>query len=78
MEKRMDAELRFISSSGVRDYVASGMNREEARRHAQLALRGLEQVKQDCREARVESHVEDFLAIFSTRPQPGKGSPLRR
>jgi putative ABC transport system permease protein len=61
MEKQMDAELRFHLEQRVRDYVASGMNQEEACRRAHLAFGGLEQVKQDCREARVESHVEDFL-----------------
>jgi len=60
-EKRLDSELRFHLEQRVRDYVASGMNPEEARRRANLAFGGLEQVKQDCREARKESHVEDFL-----------------
>jgi putative ABC transport system permease protein len=60
-EKRLDAELRFHLEQRVRDYVASGMDQQEARRRAHLAFGGLEQVKQDCREARKESHVEDFL-----------------
>ena len=64
MEKRLDAELRFHLEQKVRDYVASGLSPEEARRRANLALGGLEQVKQDCREARLENHVEDFLHDF--------------
>jgi putative ABC transport system permease protein len=64
MEKRMDAELRFHLEQWVRDCVASGMNREEALRRANLAFGGLEQIKQDCREARAENHVEDFLRDF--------------
>jgi putative ABC transport system permease protein len=60
-EKRMDAELRFHLEQRVRDYQALGMSPEEARRQAQLAFGGLEQIKQDCREARTENHVEDFL-----------------
>jgi putative ABC transport system permease protein len=63
-EKRMDAELRFHLEQRVRDYVASGLSPEEARRQAQLAFGGLEQIKQDCREARTENHVEDFLRDF--------------
>ncbi len=63
-EKRLDAELRFHLEQRVRDYVASGMNLEEARRRAHLAFGGLEQVKQDCREARIENHVEDLLRDF--------------
>src|SRR5260370_23401684 len=60
-EARMDAELRFHLEQRVRDFVASGMDPEEARRHAHLAFGGLEQVKQDCREARIENHIQDFL-----------------
>jgi putative ABC transport system permease protein len=60
-EKQLDAELRFHLEQRVRDYVASGMNQEEARRRAHLAFGGLEQVKQDCRDVRTEIHVEDFF-----------------
>ena len=63
-EKRLDAELRFHLEERVRDYVASGMSLAEARRRAHLAFGGLEQVKQDCREARIENHVEDLLRDF--------------
>src|SRR5580693_3713124 len=63
-EKRMDAELRFHLEHRVVDYVASGMNPEEARRRALLSFGGLEQIKQDCRDARTENHVEDFLRDF--------------
>ncbi|HKD51031.1 MAG TPA: ABC transporter permease [Candidatus Acidoferrum sp.] len=60
-EKRLDAELRFHLEQKVRDYLAAGFSSEEARRRANLAFGGLEQVKQDCRDARVENHVQDFL-----------------
>jgi putative ABC transport system permease protein len=60
-ENRLDAELRFHLEQRIRDFVASGMSQEEARRRANLAFGGLEQVKQDCREARVENHFENFL-----------------
>jgi putative ABC transport system permease protein len=60
-EKRLDAELRFHLEQRVKDYVASGLDSEEARRRANLDLGGLEQIKQDCRDARMENHVEDFL-----------------
>ena len=63
-EKRMDAELRFHLEHRVVDYVASGMNPVEARRRALLSFGGLEQIKQDCRDARTENHVEDFLRDF--------------
>jgi putative ABC transport system permease protein len=60
-EKQLDAELRFHLEQRIRDFVASGISQEEARRRANLAFGGLEQVKQDCRDARMENHVEDFL-----------------
>ena len=60
-EKRLDAELRFHLEQRIRDFVASGMSQDEARRRANLAFGGLEQVKQDCRDARMENHFEDFL-----------------
>lgn len=60
-EKRLDAELRFHLEQRVRDFMASGLPPEEARRRAHLAFGGLEQVKQDCRDARIENHVQDFL-----------------
>src|ERR1041384_7350596 len=64
MEKRLDAELRFHLEQRVRDYVASGLSQKEARRRANLAFGGPEQVKEECREARKESHVEAFLRDF--------------
>jgi hypothetical protein len=60
-EKELDAELRFHLEQRIRDFAASGMSQEEARRRANLAFGGLEQVKQACREARSGSHVDDFL-----------------
>jgi putative ABC transport system permease protein len=60
-EKQLDAELRFHLEQRMRDFVASGMSQDEARRRANLAFGGLEQVKQDCRDARMENHFEDFL-----------------
>src|SRR5215467_13760804 len=63
-EKRLDAELRFHLEHRVRDYLASGFSPKEAWRRANLAFGGLEQVKEDCREARIESRVEDILRDF--------------
>lgn len=60
-EKLLDAELRYHLDQMVGAYVASGVQIAEARRRARLAFGGLEQVKEDCREARVEYHVQDVL-----------------
>ena len=59
-EKQLDAELRFHVEQQIKDYIVSGMNPEEARRHAKLAFGGLEPIKQDCREARRVNAIETF------------------
>src|SRR5262245_63717698 len=64
VEDRLNAELRFHLEQLVRDYAASGLSPKEARRRANLAFGGLEQVKEDCRDARIENHVEDFFRDF--------------
>src|SRR5260370_42299421 len=63
-EKLLDAEVRFHLEQRVRGFIASGMSHEEARRRANLAFRGFEQVKQDSPNARVEKHVEEFTHAF--------------
>jgi len=63
-EQRLDAELRFHLEQRIRDYIASGLSPDEARRQANLAFGGFEQVKQDCREAHFENHIEDLLRDF--------------
>ena len=63
-ERDLDAELRFHLEQRARDFEALGLSPQEARRHANLAFGGLEQVKQDCREARTGNHLQDFLLDF--------------
>lgn len=63
-EMDLDAELRFHLEQRVRDFMRCGLSAEEARRRANIAFGGLEQVKQACREAGFESHIEDFLHDF--------------
>jgi len=60
-EKQLDAELRFHLDQQIKDYIAAGMNPEEARRRAKLAFGGLEPIKEDCREARRANFLETLL-----------------
>ena len=60
-ERELDAELRFHLEQRARDFEASGLGPQEARRRANIAFGGLEQVKQDCREARAGNHLQDFF-----------------
>jgi hypothetical protein len=51
MEREMDAELRFHIEAFAEDLVRSGVPRDEAMRRARIEFGGLEQVKEDCRQA---------------------------
>jgi hypothetical protein len=60
LEAQLDAELRDHLERQVADYVRDGLSEAEARRPAQLALGGLEQVKEACRDARGTQLLEDL------------------
>lgn len=61
VEAELDEELRFHFERQVEKYVAAGMKREEARRRARLEFGGLEQTKEECRDARGVSFIETLL-----------------
>jgi hypothetical protein len=61
LERELDAELRYHFDRQVADYVESGMPAEEARRRARAQFGGLDQVKEDCRDARGTRWVEDTV-----------------
>ncbi|MGA8599664.1 MAG: ABC transporter permease [Bryobacteraceae bacterium] len=76
LERKLDAELRFHFDRQVADNIRRGMSEAEARRSARLKFGGLEEVKEDCREARgtlwVESTLQDLrLALRGLRRSPG-------
>src|SRR5271170_4937449 len=60
-EKELDTELRFHFDRQVEKHVSSGLGREEALRRARLAFGGVDQVKEECREAR-GTHLLETLA----------------
>jgi putative ABC transport system permease protein len=61
MEDQLDKELRFHLDQQTADLIAQGLDPDEARRRAQLALGGPEQVKEQCRDARGTRWLEDLL-----------------
>jgi len=61
LETRLDAELRFHFDRLVADGVRAGLSEAEARRRARLVFGGLEQIRDDCRDARGTRWVETTL-----------------
>jgi len=59
-ENELDDELRFHLERQTDKYVKSGMSEAEALRRARLEFGGLDQVKNECREARGVSLVESL------------------
>ena len=52
VESEMEEELRFHSERQIEKYLKTGMRRDEARRRVRMDFGGLEQVKEECRDAR--------------------------
>jgi putative ABC transport system permease protein len=58
VEAEMEDELRFHTERQLEKYLNAGMSRERALRRVRMDFGGLEQVKEDCRDARSVSLVE--------------------
>ena len=61
VERDLSDELRFHLEKLVEEKVAKGVTREEARYAALRELGGVEQIKEDCRDARGVSFIEATL-----------------
>jgi predicted permease len=76
LEQQLDRELSFHLDQHAADLIARGLNPDEARRQARLALGGPEQVKEQYRDARGTRWLEDLwqdtrYALRSLRQRPG-------
>jgi predicted permease len=76
VEAELDDQLRAHLRDEVAKQLATGVTRDEAERRARLALGGLEQIKEECRDARgtrwLEDLVQDFrYAVRTLRQRPG-------
>lgn len=63
-EKHLDKELRCHLERQIADYTAAGLSADEARRRAQLEFGGLERVKEEVRDTRWETHLDNLLRDF--------------
>ncbi len=75
-ELELSEELQFHLKNQIDEYVAQGMDPQEARHAAFRSLGGVEQVKEECREARKMNLVENFvrdlrLGLRMLRRNPG-------
>src|SRR6202522_3083898 len=61
VESEMEAELRFHMEAYADDLVRGGVAREEALRRARLEFGGIENAKEECREARGVHFAETVL-----------------
>src|SRR6266403_4867696 len=61
VERELDEELQFRLEQKAQHYVAAGLGAEEARRSALRDIDGLELRKEECRDARRVSRVEDLV-----------------
>jgi macrolide transport system ATP-binding/permease protein len=60
-ELELSEELQFHLQNQIDEYIAQGMNPEEARHAARRSLGGIEQAKEKCRDARKVNLIENFL-----------------
>ncbi len=75
VEDELDEELRFHIEQQIGENLARGMDAREARRKALLALGGLEQRKEECRDARGVGLWEDLLKDFAFAARILRKSP---
>src|SRR5687768_11534044 len=76
MERELSAELQFHYERQVAKLIDAGVPRGEAERRARLAIGGIEQVKEECRDARGVSPFESTLrdlqyGVRQLRKKPG-------
>src|SRR6202041_2578731 len=60
-ELDLNDELQFHLQNQIDEFVAQGMNPQEARRAARQSLGGVERVKEECRDMRRTNLIENFL-----------------
>src|SRR6476660_10361627 len=61
VESEMDEELRFHFEKKVESLVRSGLGPAEAKRRARLEFGGMDQIKEEYRDARGVSFIETLL-----------------
>jgi hypothetical protein len=76
VETELEDELRFHFEQEVAKYRRAGMSEDEARRQARLAFGGHEQMKEDCREARGTSVLEQTVQDTKYAARQLRANPI--
>lgn len=76
VESELDDELRFHLERQVEKYVQAGLSREEATRRARVEFGGVELTKEECRDARGTSFIDNLsrdlrFGVRMLRKSPG-------
>src|SRR5438128_2264400 len=76
VEDELDEELHYHLERQIEEHVARGLSPARARREALLAIGGLDQRKEECRDMRKTRVVEDLVrdlryAVRALRRSPG-------
>jgi predicted permease len=76
VERELDEELRYHLERQIEEHVARGLSPAHARREAMLAMGGLDQRKEECRDMRRTRFIEDAVrdlryAVRMLRRSPG-------
>ena len=61
LEREMDSELRFHIEARAEDFIRSGVPCLEALRRARLEFGAVEEAKEECRQSRGGSFLDDLL-----------------
>src|SRR6195256_5999895 len=76
VERELDDELRFHVEREVHERVARGEDPREARRLALRAIEGVERSKEECRDMRRTSGLENLMRDFQYAARTLRKSPL--
>src|SRR5260370_41033045 len=75
-ESELDKELRFHLDQQIASYIAAGIPPEEARRRANLEFGRLERVKEEVRDTRWETHLDNLFRDFRYSLRTHRKSPV--
>src|SRR5947208_1696203 len=75
-EEDLAAELRFHVEHAIDKFVAAGLTRDDAARRARLEFGGVEQTKEECRDARGVGVVDTVLQDVRYGVRTMRRSPL--